>query len=158
MTRGILEPVRCTAHSARTGASCKRWASHGATVCHTHGGAAPQVKKSAAERVAERIKILADPAVTVIQDLMKSDDERVRYAAAKDLLDRGGFKAPERQEISGRGGGPVQTEDVSLSDTERTNRIMAIVQRARERADRAVGSAESDMGPESGATDRSVAI
>ncbi|MCK9628495.1 MAG: hypothetical protein M0R37_07885 [Bacteroidales bacterium] len=43
---------RCTAHSSRTGAPCKHYAIKGGTVCRTHGGAAPQVKAKAEERIA----------------------------------------------------------------------------------------------------------
>lgn len=150
--------IRCSAHSSQTGEPCKRWAISGATVCATHGGRAPQVKKSATERIAERIETLAGPAVTVLQELMESEDERVRFTAAKDLLDRGGFKAPDRQEFSGPGGSPIQTEDVGLNDDDRADRILALVQRARERAARIADAAESDMGTLTGTTDGSVAL
>jgi vacuolar-type H+-ATPase subunit E/Vma4 len=43
--------ARCTAHSSRTGLPCKRNAIRGGTVCRSHGGAAPQVKAKAAERI-----------------------------------------------------------------------------------------------------------
>jgi hypothetical protein len=46
-----IRATRCTAHSARTGQPCRRWAIYGATVCPSHGGRAPQVRKAAAERV-----------------------------------------------------------------------------------------------------------
>jgi hypothetical protein len=49
----------CTAHSARTGLPCQKHAIAGASVCRTHGGAAPQVKRKARERLA----ILVDPAI-----------------------------------------------------------------------------------------------
>jgi len=45
--------VKCTAHSSRTGLPCKHYAIKGGTVCRTHGGAAPQVKRKAAERIEE---------------------------------------------------------------------------------------------------------
>lgn len=44
---------RCTATSSRTGERCKRWPVRGATVCTSHGGAAGQVRRKAASRVAE---------------------------------------------------------------------------------------------------------
>jgi hypothetical protein len=42
-----------SAHSSRTGKPCQLNAIIGGTVCHVHGGRAPQVKRKAAERVAE---------------------------------------------------------------------------------------------------------
>jgi hypothetical protein len=68
-------------------------------------------------------------------------------------------RAPEKYrervglEHSGPDGGPIQTEDVSLSDDDRAARILAIVQRARERADRTAGPAEPDLGAAAGPTD-----
>ena len=68
-------------------------------------------------------------------------------------------RAPEKYrervglEHSGPGGGPIQTEDVGLSDTDRATRILAIVQRARERADRTAGPTEPDLGAAAGPTD-----
>lgn len=41
---------QCTATSHRSGQQCKKWAVNGATVCLTHGGAAPQVRAAARER------------------------------------------------------------------------------------------------------------
>jgi hypothetical protein len=45
--------------------------------------------------------------------------------------------APPRQrfEHTGKDGGPVQTEDVSLSDAERAARVLALLDRARARRD-----------------------
>jgi hypothetical protein len=45
---------RCTAHSSSTGKPCGLSPAQGATVCHKHGGSAPQVKAKAAERAAEQ--------------------------------------------------------------------------------------------------------
>ena len=45
--------AQCTATVHRTGERCKRAAIKGGTVCIMHGGAAPQVKRKAAERIAE---------------------------------------------------------------------------------------------------------
>jgi hypothetical protein len=48
-----IDAGRCTATVRRTGERCRRWPTHGTTVCSSHGAAAPQVKRKAAERVAE---------------------------------------------------------------------------------------------------------
>jgi hypothetical protein len=42
---------RCTATARTSGVRCKRWPVPGARVCRSHGGAAPQVRRMAAERV-----------------------------------------------------------------------------------------------------------
>ena len=45
---------RCSGHSTSTGEPCGLSPVRGATVCHKHGGSAPQVKAKAAERVAQQ--------------------------------------------------------------------------------------------------------
>lgn len=47
-----LPSVPCRAHHRRDGAPCERWAIRGATVCPSHGGNAPQVRRVAGEREA----------------------------------------------------------------------------------------------------------
>lgn len=44
---------RCVARSKTTGEQCKKPAMHGCTVCRAHGGAAPQVRARAEQRVIE---------------------------------------------------------------------------------------------------------
>lgn len=49
-----LRPRRsqgCTAHRRHGRGPCGAWAVRGATVCRMHGGAAPQVRRAAAERL-----------------------------------------------------------------------------------------------------------
>ena len=48
-------PVKCHAHSSRTGKPCQRYPIAGATVCRVHGGAARQVKAAAARRLADLV-------------------------------------------------------------------------------------------------------
>ena len=50
MSDNDLKGGRCTAHSKTTGDQCGQRAILGGTVCHYHGGAAPQVKAKAAQR------------------------------------------------------------------------------------------------------------
>lgn len=45
--------MKCTAKSSRTGEHCKAWAVKGSKVCRVHGGAAPQTRRKAAERVVQ---------------------------------------------------------------------------------------------------------
>lgn len=58
---------KCTA-TARSGAPCRQPAVAGATVCRFHGGAAPQVRRAAERRLAERAAVasLADVEVLPI--------------------------------------------------------------------------------------------
>ena len=84
----------CTAKSKRSGKPCKAFAITGARVCITHGGAAPQVKAKALERLAA----LVDPAISALSELLKSDQDAVRLATAKDILDRNGHSKENRAE------------------------------------------------------------
>lgn len=45
--------MKCSAVAKSSGNQCRRDAILGGTVCQVHGGAAPQVKRKAAERIAE---------------------------------------------------------------------------------------------------------
>lgn len=84
--------AQCTAHSSRTGAQCRASAIRGGTVCVTHGGAAPQVKAKALER----LQAAADPvSAELIRLALHGDSEQVRVAAAKDILDRAGLSAKQ---------------------------------------------------------------
>jgi hypothetical protein len=105
MNAGDPMKRQCTAHS-RGGTRCKRAPIPGGTVCRMHGGAAPQVQATAKERLAA----LVDPALGVVGKALKSYDERVSLIAAKDVLDRNGLKSPEKHELTGRGGAPIQVE------------------------------------------------
>lgn len=79
---------RCRA-KRRNGEHCKRWAIKGATVCATHGGSAPQVRKAARQRLAEMV----DPALSALADILSRtnvlDADKIRAATA--ILDRAGY-------------------------------------------------------------------
>ncbi|MDO3397973.1 hypothetical protein QWJ41_19780 [Nocardioides sp. SOB44] len=94
---------RCKATVFSTGLRCKRAAIKGGTVCTSHGGAAPQVQKSAKERLLE----LADPAIAALSKIVRDEDtdDAVRLRAALGVLDRIGY-------------GPGQTIEVSTSKWE----------------------------------------
>jgi hypothetical protein len=80
---------RCTATSAASGERCKRAAIKGGFVCTSHGGASPQARKKAKERLLE----LVDPALAALQKVLTSDaDDSVKVRAALGILDRTGFK------------------------------------------------------------------
>jgi len=58
-------------------------------VCASHGGRAPQVKAAAQQR----LQALIMPAIAALAALIEhADSDSVRLSAAKDLLDRTGFK------------------------------------------------------------------
>lgn len=80
---------RCTATVRSTGERCKRAAIKGGTVCTSHGGAAPQVRKKARDRLLE----LVDPAINELAKLLNRDDvdDSVRLRAITSLLDRVGY-------------------------------------------------------------------
>ena len=78
---------RCSAHRSN-GEPCKAYAVRGATVCVTHGGAAPRVREAAARRVAEekaaaKMRLFAapvdiDPAQALLE-LVQWTAGEVRY-------------------------------------------------------------------------------
>lgn len=55
MVEKTLDGRKCKARSSRTGKPCQHWAIKGGTVCLTHGGRAPQVKRKAQERLEDLI-------------------------------------------------------------------------------------------------------
>ena len=98
MTR--KDGVTCLAHSKQTGKPCKQPPIKGGTVCRYHGGAAPQVIKSARRRLND----LVDPAITALTDIIEHPltPQVVRLAAIKDILDRAGYKSPVQVEVMSR--------------------------------------------------------
>jgi hypothetical protein len=82
-----LERPRCAAHSKQSGQPCKNWPLPGASVCRIHGGAAPQVKRSAQLRLLE----LIDPAIArLAHEMDKATRSADRQRAANSILDRAG--------------------------------------------------------------------
>jgi hypothetical protein len=66
---------------------------HGQTVCHLHGGAAPQNLRKAEERLRD----LVHPAISKLGDLLEeADSDAARLGAIKYVLDWAGFKATEK--------------------------------------------------------------
>lgn len=107
--------MQCSAKAKRTGKRCTRNAIAGGTVCIMHGGAAPQVIRSARARLAA----LVDPSITVFEKRLADDQSpALQVQVAKDILDRTGHKSPDKFELSGREGGPIQFDFSVLSDEE----------------------------------------
>ena len=66
-------------------------------MCYIHGGAAPQVRLAAKERLAE----LVDPAIDRLRELiLQTEFPSTAYAAVKDVLDRTGFKPEDKMNLS----------------------------------------------------------
>ena len=85
--------LRCKAKSKTTGERCKNPPIPGGTVCHWHGGAAPQVRAASARRVFEA---LIGPALMEYRNIIEDPKTppAVKLAAVKDLFDRTGYKQP----------------------------------------------------------------
>lgn len=77
--------TRCTARR-RNGEPCRNWAMLGTNVCRMHGGAAPQVRRRAQQRILEASDKAAARLVEIMQD--PKVPYAVQLAAARDLLDR----------------------------------------------------------------------
>ena len=99
-----MKRTKCTAKSKTSGKRCAQFAIPGGTVCRFHGGAAPQVQKSAKERLAAAALIMiggmeAKDAVDIAKHGI--GDDKVRYLIYKDTLDRSGLKPVIEVEHSG---------------------------------------------------------
>lgn len=119
--------MKCTAHSARSGKPCNRDAIKGATVCYTHGGAAPQVREAA------KLRLLAasDPAAKVLVDQLHSRKATPadKRAAAIAILDRAGLKPTDKLELSGPNGGPIPIADLSKCSIEELEMLQKLSER-----------------------------
>jgi hypothetical protein len=124
------ETQQCTAKSKSRGARCNNAAVPGSNVCRIHGGAAPQVKAKAAERLAA----LVDPAIDRLARLLKSGDDAAAYRAVKDVLDRNGFKPKDAVEVTGKDGGPIQLESNPKLKTLSDDELAAALELARKLA------------------------
>ena len=78
---------RCSAMAKSTRRRCGRSAIKGGTVCRYHGGLAPQVQRSARQRLQE----LAEPAIEALRVALDSGDARAVIRAAIAVLDRTGY-------------------------------------------------------------------
>jgi hypothetical protein len=86
---------RCVAHR-KNGDQCRHPARAGTTVCRVHGGAAPQVKAKARER----LELAADRMARQLLGIATtSESEAVKLAAVKDALDRAGLTAKNQVEV-----------------------------------------------------------
>jgi len=107
---------RCTAHSRTSGQQCGQPPIPGGTVCRYHGGAAPQVKLKALQR----LEAYQDKAIDRLFELAEQTSfPSTAIAAVKDVLDRTMGKAQEKVDLNVRG------------DAELVARLVAARQRAK---------------------------
>lgn len=105
MPKGVLDPSRtqqCTATSRHSGSRCKKAAIKGGTVCRLHGGAAPQVQRSARERFNDAI----DPMINLLFRQLKAAEEgRLSHTEELSLMkfiaDRTGFVPGKTVNVDG---------------------------------------------------------
>ena len=107
-------PRRCKAHSSRTGEPCKLPPVKGSNVCRSHGGAAPQVKRKARQRIEEAADRMARELLKMATDDNVADS--VKLAAIRDALDRAGLAA--RTAVSVEVGPPKPWEQIMYGLTE----------------------------------------
>jgi hypothetical protein len=116
-----LDPMakpQCRATN-RQGQRCKRPPILGGTVCRMHGGAAPQVKNKAEER----LRALEMPAIERLAQLIgQSDFPSVAYQASKDVLDRLRGRATEFVEAKVVNVGNLSDEELKAKALELATR------------------------------------
>ena len=88
--------IRCNGHMV-SGGRCRREAEPGSVVCRLHGGAAPQVRR----RASERLIMSADHASQKLLEWLDDPEVpyRVRAEIAQDLLDRAGLASTQAIKI-----------------------------------------------------------
>lgn len=89
--------LRCVGTYKSTGEQCRRVAEDGAVVCDQHGGAAGQVRRRAAERIAFTADEAAQQLVSMMNDTQVP--HQVRMKIMQDLLDRAGLGAAQVHKI-----------------------------------------------------------
>lgn len=90
----------CTGTSKRSGKRCKKDPIVGGTVCHIHGGNAPQVREAAMARLLR----LQYPAIDRMEKLIDQEQfPSVSYAASRDVLDRTMGKPTESVQLEHSG-------------------------------------------------------
>jgi hypothetical protein len=98
---------RCV--SRRKGRQCLRPAIDGGTVCYHHGGAAPQVKAKARQRLEEAADRMAKELLGIAEG---AESESVKLAAIRDALDRAGVSAKQAVELSAATSEPKPYEEL----------------------------------------------
>jgi hypothetical protein len=102
-----MEKRQCTAKSKQSGVRCKRRPIPGGSVCVMHGGGTAAARAKGEAMLAAAV----EPSIRyLLRAARQNKINAVGVSAARDLLDRNGYKPAERQEISGPAGGPVLSQ------------------------------------------------
>lgn len=107
---GIKQP-QCSA-TTRSGAQCKKTSVTGATVCASHGGAAPQVKAAGRRRVADEIASRLPKAFEILDAAWKKAEEDGDATLAWKLISTGlalEMRAEDKREREEK---PVELKEV----------------------------------------------
>jgi len=83
--------VFCKAKSKHNGKHCKYYAIPGGTVCRFHGGAAPQVKNKAKERMRQYVADMVDP------DRVLQEAARLAFSDIREAFDEKGHLLPVKK-------------------------------------------------------------
>jgi phage terminase small subunit len=81
----------CNGRSSQTGKPCKKPPIKGGFVCMTHGGAAPQVRKAADQRIKTMLEQALDPDRSLVEMA------RVAFSDIRELFDEKGNFLPIKQ-------------------------------------------------------------
>jgi hypothetical protein len=113
--------MKCTATN-RQGNPCQKPAIAGAVVCRNHGGAAPQVRAKARQRLLS----LVDPALGVLaratrrrtgKALATWEPSAQEIAAAREILDRAGINKTTTSELEQLANQETSSDDMGFRGT-----------------------------------------
>lgn len=81
------------------------------------------------QEVMDKINDKVTGVLGIYEEILSSPDSpaRLKFDIAKDLLDRAGFKAVEKRELTGKDGGPLQSEHNVISEVAERARKLTVV-------------------------------
>ena len=96
------------------------------------------LREKAIEEAGEDARYALGLYIQVMRDEQREID--LRLECAKEVKDTVWGKPAQRTELTGKNGGPIEVDDTGLSDEDRANRVMALLDRARARRSGEAGS------------------